>query len=389
MTRHGSDRNDRARRALIGGVFAAFAVLAALYVFADSQDALSVLLAASALLALGLLGVAIRRASTCGDLDASTWLTLSIGILLSLPIVATIVSSSAVRERDATRELVQINPSWYDTAVYITLGLVIAISLALLLRRLALDGRRVKLNIAGLLAILLWAVAHLAATLHGYRLVGLSGLALLFALTAAAVLPRGRGAAIGVGIFGVVLAAASGGFAALDWSGATVDCRHECVLGDALTGVLPNENLLGTTLLATLPFAYLGFRGWPRNLARPLHRGNRVRDRQPRDDADRGGGRRGAFRHPSLARRGSTRTAADGAGRRDARGGVARCGLDRPARLAVGRVADQACRVLEGRERIHQRVAGVRQRPRALGDALQRHGGAPAGGGALDAQPVD
>jgi O-antigen ligase len=80
-------------------------------------------------------------------------------------------------------------------------------------------------------------------------------------LMAATVLPRGRGACVGIGIFGVTLAVASGLFAAFQFGDATVPCRHECVLGSALTGALPNENLLGTTLLAAIPFAYFGFRG--------------------------------------------------------------------------------------------------------------------------------
>ena len=39
-------------------------------------------------------------------------------------------------------------------------------------------------------------------------------------------------------------------------------CREECTpLGASLQGVLPNENLLGITLMAAMPFAFLGFRG--------------------------------------------------------------------------------------------------------------------------------
>jgi O-antigen ligase len=119
----------------------------------------------------------------------------------------------------------------------------------------------VTVHSAGLVAILLLAVAWLASGLHGGRLLSLSGLALFACLVAATVLPRGRGAATGVALFAVTLAIASGLFAALNFEGASSPCRHVCVLGSALTGVFPNENLFGTTLLAALPFAYLGLRG--------------------------------------------------------------------------------------------------------------------------------
>jgi O-antigen ligase len=128
-------------------------------------------------------------------------------------------------------------------------------------RLLVSETRRIPLHAAGLLAIVLWTVAWLASGLQGGRLLSLSGVALVVCLMAATVLPRGRGACVGVGIFGVTIAAASGLVAAVDWNVASVPCRHECVLGSAVTGVLPNENLLGTTLIAALPFAYLGFTG--------------------------------------------------------------------------------------------------------------------------------
>jgi O-antigen ligase len=78
---------------------------------------------------------------------------------------------------------------------------------------------------------------------------------------AATVLPRGRGACLGAGIFGVLLAAA-GGLLSLFRYDVTffVPCQGACN-GLGFTGVLPNENLLAIVLTASIPFAYLGFRG--------------------------------------------------------------------------------------------------------------------------------
>ena len=246
-----------------GGTIAAFAALAALGLFllwAARQDPTTVL-AGSAIAALALLVPALTRARAWGDLDASTALTLALGWLLSLPIAVAVLTGSVSQELDATRELVPVLPGWYQQASYVCLALLIALAAVLLVRRLVSDTRRVTLHTAGLLAILLWAVAWLASGLDGGRLLSLSGVTLLVCLMAATVLPRGRGACVGVGIFAVTLAAASGLFAAVRFDIGSVECRDTCVLGSALTGLLPNENLLGTTLLAALPFAYLGFRG--------------------------------------------------------------------------------------------------------------------------------
>ena len=216
---------------------------------------------AGALGAAGMLVPTLRRARAAGDLDASALLVLALGWLVSLPIVVAVITGSVVKQMDDdTRELATVNPDWYEKAAYLSLALVMVLAAVLVVRRLISGGRSVTLHAAGLLAILLWGVAWLASGLQGGRLISLSGVALLVCLLAATVLPRGRGAAVGAGIFGVTLAIGSGLMAAVNLGDASVACRHECVLGPAITGLLPNENLLGTTLLATLPFAYLGFR---------------------------------------------------------------------------------------------------------------------------------
>lgn len=222
---------------------------------------ITIIMASTALAALALLVPAVKTARAAGDLDASTALTLALGWLVSLPIVIVALSGGLVRRLDTARELVPVLPSWYEPAAYLSLALVIALATALLVKRLISETRRVTLHTAGLIAIVLWAVAWLASGLNGGPLLSLSGVTLLACLVAATVLPRGRGACLGAGLFGVTLAAASGLLAAVQFDTASVVCRDDCVLGRALTGVLPNENLLGTALVASLPFAYLGFRG--------------------------------------------------------------------------------------------------------------------------------
>ncbi len=225
------------------------------------DHAITIILAGSALVALGLLVPAVKRARAAGDLDASTALTLALGWVVSLPIVIVAFSGGLVRRLDTARELVPVLPSWYEPAAYLSLALVLALAMVLLVRRLISETRRVTIHTAGLIAIVLWAVAWLASGLNGGPVLSLSGVTLLGCLVAATVLPRGRGACVGAGLFGVTLAAASGLLAAMRFDVASVACRDDCVLGAALTGVFANENLLATALVAALPFVYLGFRG--------------------------------------------------------------------------------------------------------------------------------
>jgi O-antigen ligase len=218
------------------------------------------IMAVSALAALTLLVPAFKRARAAGDLDSSAVLTFSMGWLVSLPIVLVVISGGLVRKLDAFGELVPVLPAWYRTVLHGCLAIVVGLAALFVSKRMISPGRHVPVNAAGLFAIVLWLVAHLAAELHSGPFITLDGVVLLVCLVAATVLPRGRGACVGIGFFGVTLAIGSGILATFNLGLASVPCRHECLLGVSLTGLLPNENLLGTTIAATLPFAYLGFR---------------------------------------------------------------------------------------------------------------------------------
>ncbi len=224
-----------------------------------SQAVISIIMGSTALLALALLVRAVGRARAAGDLDVSTAFAIAVGWLISLPIAVAVTSGSVTRRLNPFRELETVPPDWYTSAAHGSTALLAAIATGVALRQLT--SHAVRLHTAGLLAMVLWMVAHLAAGLQGSRMLSLSGVALLVCLVAATVLPRGRGASVGAGIFGVTVAIASGAAAIFRYDLTFAPCRDECVLGPALTGVLGNENLLGTVLVAAIPFAYLGFRG--------------------------------------------------------------------------------------------------------------------------------
>jgi O-antigen ligase len=216
-------------------------------------------MAGASLVTLGLLVQAIRRARAAGDLDASAGLTLGMAWLVSLPLALVAITGGVQRRPDAFGELVSSFPGWYPRATDLSRLLLAALAAALLLKRVSAGSTPV--HAAGLLAICLWGVAQLATGLHDEPHLSLGSSVLLVCLIAATVLPRGRGACLGAGLFGVTLAIASGALAVFRHDVAfVVPCEGACS-GLGFTGVLPNENLLGIALVASIPFAYLGFRG--------------------------------------------------------------------------------------------------------------------------------
>ena len=230
-----------------------------------SHVAVTLIIGGAALAALRLLVPAVRQARAAGDVDASTALTLGMAWLLSLPSALVMISGGLTRRPDVFDELVPVFPGWYLAGVRVAMVFVAALAGVLLLRRLT--SEHVAIHTAGLVAIVLWAVANLASGLQDGRLLTLGGGVLLLCLMAATVLPRGRGACLGAGIFGVTLAIASGLLGIFRYDLAFTSCTRKCtVLGSLLTGVFTSGNQLGVALAAAIPFAYLGFRGRARDV---------------------------------------------------------------------------------------------------------------------------
>jgi O-antigen ligase len=226
---------------------------------AVSQLAVKIIMGGGSLIALGLLVSAIRRARAAGDLDGATALTLAMGWGPNVAVALVAITGGLTRRLDAFRQLTAFYPGWYVPADRLGMALTAALALFLLVRRATTV--HVPVHAAGLFAIALWATAHLAGGLQGGHLITPRGAALLACLAAATVLPRGRGACLGVGIFSVTLAIASGALAVFRHGAAfVIPCEGSCG-GLGFTGLLPNPNLLGIVLAASIPFAYLGFRG--------------------------------------------------------------------------------------------------------------------------------
>jgi O-antigen ligase len=223
-------------------------------------------MATGALAALCGLGAAIRRARATGDIDASTALVLGMGGLVSLPNAVVAFSGSLHYSPDVFGNIVKTYPAWYPRATAVALLSLAALTAVLILRRLR--SPHVYVCAAGLLAIVVWAVAQLASGLHSGPLLSPRTGLILLCLLAATILPRGRGACLGAGIYGVALAIVSALLTVAHYNLAFVEpnmrhgaqCQGAChVL--SFQGILANENSLGMSLALTIPFAYLGFRG--------------------------------------------------------------------------------------------------------------------------------
>jgi O-antigen ligase len=215
-------------------------------------------MALGALVALRVLVPALKQARAGGDLDASAALTFAMGWLITLPTAVVAISGGLNRPLDVFGNAIPIYPSWYPRGTQIAILLVGVLAVVLLVRQLT--SGPVPVHPAGLFAILLWAVAHLSAGLHGGSVMTFRGGVLLLCLTAATVLPRGRGACLGAGLYGVTLALASAVLTLFQYDAAFVIPVVKA-FGIGFQGVLPNENLLGIGLAASIPFTYLGFRG--------------------------------------------------------------------------------------------------------------------------------
>jgi len=224
-----------------------------------SHGLIAALFAAGAVLAFATLIAAVRQARRVGDFDTSTALTFATGVLLILPDALVAVTGTRQHQLDSFGNIVATNPSWYGRVTDIALLALAVLAVFLIVSR----ARRTNapVNAAALVAVFLWGLANLASALNGERLVTARGGVLLLCLLAATVLPRGRGAALGAGIFGVLLAGAGGLLSLWRYDVAfVVPCAGACN-APGFTGVLPNENLLGIVLTAAVPLAYLGFRG--------------------------------------------------------------------------------------------------------------------------------
>jgi O-antigen ligase len=224
-----------------------------------SMGAVTIIMTGASLVTFAVLFSAVKEARRHGDFDASAVLTLGMGLVATVPVAIVALTGGLVRRPDVLKQLVAFYPGWYSAADKLAKLLLVAVALVLIAGRLL--AKQVPVQPAGLAAIVVWAIAQMSGALRGGSIPPQGSFVLLVCLVAATVLPRGRGASLGAGVFGVGLAAASGIFALFSHNVAfIVPCEGACS-GLGFTGLLPNENLFGAVLVICIPFVFLGFRG--------------------------------------------------------------------------------------------------------------------------------
>src|SRR5205085_1519379 len=133
-----------------------------------SQGTATIIMAGASVAAVWLLVRSTRAAHAAGELDSSTLLALAMGVLGTFPVARAPLSGVLVRRSDSFGQLTAEFPGCYREADRLCLALLVALAVTLILRRIA--SRRVPIHAAALLALALWAMAHLSSGLHGATL---------------------------------------------------------------------------------------------------------------------------------------------------------------------------------------------------------------------------
>ncbi|MFD8004213.1 O-antigen ligase family protein [Streptomyces mirabilis] len=208
--------------------------------------------------------LALRSAARAGDWNITSVFILALGWLMNIPALSIVWSGNASFVTDAfgNKILLKSVANPYFSALRWALIIIIFLTVALAILRGAGRGWR-RVRHVTVIALLLHIVIVFSTGLNHGQMFSATQMSLAVALAACAVLPAGRGAHLGAGVFGITLAIFSGLAAAVRPAWAVVPCRADKCgpLGFLYRGVLGHENALGITLALTLPYVYLGFRG--------------------------------------------------------------------------------------------------------------------------------
>lgn len=199
--------------------------------------------------------------------DSATWLVLGAGWLLSLPPFAVNFLGASHLELNEFDQAVVALPGWYQQAVrFSILGLLLLCGV-LFVGQLRGTGSIAPPKVAGsiLFGLAIWLLATVSGYAQGTKYLSLSTIALAACLVTAAVLPRGRGAALGAALFGLTQAITSSALLLVNYDGVMQPCVAKCSFtGNLLFGSQLGENALGILLAISVPFTYLVFKGGAR-----------------------------------------------------------------------------------------------------------------------------
>ncbi|MEU1852539.1 O-antigen ligase family protein [Streptomyces sp. NPDC019990] len=217
------------------------------------------------LLALIPWAIALRRARVFGDWDLTSTLVLLIGVLANLPAALYVIVRGRAEPLDPLGDAVIGFPDWVNRIGFVTNGLILLVCVLFVVGRLAIA--RPRINVAPLIALVIVLVLAASDGLHGQPLWTPRQLTLLAALLAAAVARPGRPALLGGAAVAMVYTVLGGIESLVEPATVVRSCRSDNPCGDLgvlYAGVFTNENIFSLLLVVSIPFVWLGVRGWVR-----------------------------------------------------------------------------------------------------------------------------
>lgn len=209
--------------------------------------------------------IALRRARVFGDWDLTSTLVLLIGVLANLPATAYTIVTGRAEHLDPLGNTVIGFPGWVNRIGVIANGLMLLVCVLFIAGRL-LAGRA-RVNVAPLIATVIVLALAASDALHGQPLWTPRQLTLLAVLLAASVARPGRSALLGGAAVVMVYSVLGGIESFVEPATVVRACRSDnpCgELGILYAGVFPNENIFSLLVVASIPFVWLGLRGWVR-----------------------------------------------------------------------------------------------------------------------------
>jgi len=204
---------------------------------------------------------AARRGDVIARWDASTTFVVLVAGVLILPTAFTQFSGGLQSYIAANGDLIVLPNARSGQLALLSAPVIIVAGVAFFVAGLA---RRRPIFIPPLIGLLIVVVTDFSSALSGASTLGAPRMVALASIfLAASVLPRGRGAQLGIAVVGLSVGLLSTILMLTDFSASVKNCRlDKCgPLGNLVLGITNGENVLGILLAASISAAALIVRG--------------------------------------------------------------------------------------------------------------------------------
>lgn len=199
-----------------------------------------------------------------GEWTSAAYLSMGLALMTFsfLNIVIT-YTDAWVTTTDVYNTVTNEMPAWGTTGLRVMLVVQALAAAGVIIVRLRRGDQMISIPAVFLSIVALISIG--SALLRGEDPLRPFTIIYLLVLLACIVAPRGIGIHLGIALTGIIEAVSSGFAMWLHPDIAVEECQagYKCgLLGFNLPGVLDNENALAISLVMTLPFVYMAFRGW-------------------------------------------------------------------------------------------------------------------------------